>query len=67
MRMQALGWRELFGAEEGYNGLSTEEVVLAAHKYGADFVVTEKPKQFELDTFYENQQYILYRVPSTEE
>ena len=65
MRMKDLGWRELFGAEKGYNGLSTEEVVSAAHKYGADFVVTEKPKEFELDTFYENKQFILYRVPST--
>jgi hypothetical protein len=64
MRMKDLGWKELFGAEKGYNGLSTEAVVSAAHKYGADFVVTEKPKQFKLDTFYENKQFILYRVPS---
>jgi hypothetical protein len=66
LRMKDLGWKDLFGAEKGYNGLTTGEVVSAAHKYGADFVVTEKPKQFELDTFYENKQFILYRVPSTE-
>jgi hypothetical protein len=65
MRMKDLGWREFLGAKKGYNGLSGEEVISAAHKYGADFVVTEKPKQFKLDTFYENKQFILYRVPPT--
>ncbi len=66
-RMKDLGWRKLHGAEEGFKGLSTEEIVSVAHKYSADFVVTEKPKQFELDTLYENKQFILYRVPSPEE
>jgi hypothetical protein len=66
VRMKDLGWRELYGAEEGYNGLSTEEILSVAHKYGADFVVTEKPKQFELDTLYENKQFMLYRIPSAE-
>ena len=67
MRMKDLGWRDLFGAEKGYNELTTEEVVSAARKYGADFVVTEKPKQFELETLYENKQFILYRAPSAGE
>ena len=62
-RMNDLGWRELWGAQKGYNGLSTLEVLRAAEKYGADYIVTEKPKHFDLTLIYENQEFALYEVP----
>jgi hypothetical protein len=62
-RMNALGWKDLWGAQKGYNRLSTEEVLKAAQKYGASHIVTEKPKHFELKALYENEQFVLYKIP----
>lgn len=59
-RMFDIGWRERFGAKTGYNALTTSEVRKAARKYGASFVITEKPKEFDLPKLYENKRYILY-------
>jgi hypothetical protein len=61
-RMYDIGWRERFGAKEGYGALTTDEVRSAARKYGALFVITEKPKEFSLPKLYENKEFILYRL-----
>jgi len=66
-RMNDLGWKDIRGAEDGYKELSTEEIVTTAHKYGADFIVTEKPKHFELPMLYENKQFALYKAPVLKE
>ena len=63
-RMNDLGWHTMHGAVDGYNGLSTASIVETAKKYGAAYVVTEKPKHFELPKMYENSHYLLYRVPA---
>jgi len=62
-RMRALGWTTPNNAEEGFNRLTTADIKKVAAKYGASFVVTEKPKTFELPKAYENSRYILYHVP----
>ena len=59
-RMNDLGWYTLWGETSGYDGLSTEEIVTAAKKYGVRFIITKKPKHFELPRIYENSQFILY-------
>jgi hypothetical protein len=61
-RMGDIGWKKLYGAEEGYNKLTTEEIQKAAKKYGVKFVVTEKPKTFALQKIYENDKFILYEI-----
>jgi len=43
-RMNDLGWKTMEGAVSGYNGLSTVQIVEAARKYRASYIVTEKPK-----------------------
>jgi len=60
-RMNDLGWKWLHGSFEGYKNLSTDQVVKAAQKYGARFVITEKPKTFDLEKCYENKKFILYK------
>jgi hypothetical protein len=62
-RMNSLGWETFLGEKDGYNALSTEEIVATARKYHAVYIVTEKPKHFELPKVYENSHYILYRIP----
>ena len=64
-RMNDLGWHTLWGEKSGYNGLSTEAIVATAKKYGASFIITEKPKHFELPLIYENSQFILYTISDT--
>ncbi|NOQ87005.1 MAG: hypothetical protein GQ554_09025 [Deltaproteobacteria bacterium] len=61
-RMNSLGWETFLGEKNGYNALSTEEIVATARKYHAVYIVTEKPKHFELPKVYENSHYILYRI-----
>jgi hypothetical protein len=61
-RMRDLGWKTFSDGKEEYNSLTTEEVFNAAKKYGAKFVITEKPKQFNLQRIYENGKFILYQV-----
>lgn len=60
-RMNDLGWTKPNNAEDGFNNLSTEDITRVARKYGAVFVVTEKPKEFDLPKAYENSRFILYR------
>jgi hypothetical protein len=62
-RMHDIGWKTFAGEKEGYNKLTTEEVITVAKKYGAPFVISEKPKQFNLPHLYENTSFILYRIP----
>jgi hypothetical protein len=62
-RMHDLGWHAMGGEVGGYNGLSTGQLTAAARKYGAAYVVAEKPKQFALPRIYENSRYLLYRIP----
>jgi hypothetical protein len=61
-RMKELGWKEfcIDSNAGGYFNLKTAEVMKAAKKYGAKFIITEKPKTFELKKTYENNQFILY-------
>jgi hypothetical protein len=61
-RMRNLGWKTSLGAKEGYNSLTTAEIISAAKKYGAKFIITEKPKQFNLRRVYENDKFILYQA-----
>lgn len=61
-RMDDLGWRRMHGSIEGYNNLSTHDILRAATKYGARFVITEKPKTFDLEKIYENHSFLLYRL-----
>jgi hypothetical protein len=65
-RMNDLGWKTMYGARSGYNSLSTEEIVSVAKKYSAVYIVTEKPKCFELPRIYENSEFILYKMPKVE-
>lgn len=60
--MHALGWTEKRLFYDGYNRLTTREVLDAAKKYNARFVVTEKPKTFNLKKLYENDKFILYNT-----
>lgn len=46
-----------------FNMITTEALEKAAHKYGARFVISEKPKTFNFDKLYENEGFILYRLP----
>jgi len=68
-RMKELGWKSFcFDSNaEGYYYLPTSEVVKTARKYGARFIITEKPKLFALPKIYENEQFILYRAPQCDE
>jgi hypothetical protein len=66
-RMNDLGWQTLWGERSGYNGLSTEAIVATAKKYGASYIITEKPKRFDLPSIYENNQFILYRTAGAKE
>jgi hypothetical protein len=61
-RMKDLGWKEFCkdSNARGYYNLKTSEVLKAAKRYGAKFIITEKPKTFELQKAYENNQFILY-------
>jgi hypothetical protein len=61
-RMNDLGWKVLHGNFGGYNNLTTAEVISAAEKYGAQFIITEKPKIFNLKKLYENKRFILYKL-----
>jgi hypothetical protein len=61
-RMNDLGWRKWYLPKEGYNKLTTDEIISVAKKYKAKFVVTEKPKIFNLQKLYENERYILYKT-----
>ncbi len=60
-RMNDLGWTKPYNAEAGFNSLTTADIIRTARKYGAVFVVTEKPKEFDLPKAYENSRFILYR------
>ncbi len=60
-RMHALGWTKMYNAEEGFNNLTTGAIQNVADTYGAAFVVTTKPKKFDLPKVFENSRYILYR------
>lgn len=46
-----------------YDKLTTKEIYDVAKKYGAKYVVTKKPKQFNLQKIYENDRFVLYQVP----
>jgi hypothetical protein len=62
-RMSALGWKNM-GEERGYNSLSTDEIVTAAKKYKVAYIVSEKPKRFDLPLVYSNSKYMLYKAPN---
>jgi Na+-transporting methylmalonyl-CoA/oxaloacetate decarboxylase gamma subunit len=65
-RMNDLGWKTFLGSRSGYNALSTEQILVTAQKYSATYIVTEKPKHFELPIVYGNEAFILYQVPGSE-
>jgi len=60
-RMSDLGCKPFNWFQE-YNSLKTEEILKVAKKYGAKFVVSEKPKTFNLNKLYENKRFILYEA-----
>jgi hypothetical protein len=62
-RMRDLGWKKREEMVSGYNSLSTNEITVVAEKYNAPYVITEKPKAFDLPLVYENNKYNLYTVP----
>jgi hypothetical protein len=62
-RMRDLGWKKRTEMVSGYNSLSTNEITVVAEKYNAPYVITEKPKAFDLPLVYENNKYNLYTVP----
>jgi hypothetical protein len=64
-RMNDLGCKT-YHSFQLFNRITTENVLKAAHKYGAKFIVSEKPKRFKLEKLYENARFILYRVPLPE-
>jgi hypothetical protein len=45
-----------------YNNLKTSAILRVARKYGAKFIVTEKPKTFHLKKLHENENFILYEA-----
>ena len=59
-RMSDLGWKTMWGGYTGFNSLTTEAIAATARKYNATYIVTEKPKRFNLPLVYENSKYILY-------
>jgi len=62
-RMNDLGWRKYLG-KDAYNKLTREHMLNIARKYSAKFVITEKPKTFDLPKLYENSNFVLYRIQS---
>jgi len=62
-RMAALGYDREDRFYSGFRTLTTQQILAAARRYGASFVVTDKPKTFDLPKIYENEGYVLYRVP----
>ena len=62
-RMNDLGWTKPYNAEAGFNNLTTDDINRVARKYNAQFVVTEKPKEFDLPIAYANDRFVLYRIP----
>ena len=60
-RMYDLGCKPYNWFQE-YNSLKTETMLKVAKKYGATFIVTEKPKTFNLNKLYENKRFILYEA-----
>jgi hypothetical protein len=64
-RMHALGWTKIDNAEEGFNNLTTAAIKNIADTYGAAYVVTKKPKEFDLPKAFENSRFILYRFKNS--
>jgi hypothetical protein len=46
-----------------YYGLSDDQLLAAAHKYGAAYVVVEKPHRRPWPVAYENEGFVIYAVP----
>lgn len=62
-RMMNFRWKTIHSKEKGYNYLSTEEIISTSRKFNVKYIVTEKPKCFNLAKLYENDKFILYRIP----
>jgi hypothetical protein len=62
-RMHDLGCKPYSWFQE-YNSLQTDGILKVADTYGAKYVVTEKPKTFNLNKLYENKRFILYKAIS---
>ncbi|MBI2885620.1 MAG: hypothetical protein HYY02_00275 [Chloroflexi bacterium] len=67
------GGQELAGApladlsarlEQGFLGLSQGELEGLARRYGADYLLLERRKPLTLPVAYENEQFLVYRLPS---
>lgn len=52
--------REL--ARDAFYGLSQEEILRVAKKYGAEYIVYEKPMTLRLPVVYENENYTIYAL-----
>ena len=64
-RMHDLGWTNPYNAEAGFNSLTTGDITRIALKYNAQFIVTAKPKEFDLPLVYSNNHFMLYRIPDS--
>ena len=62
-RMHALGGQNPTMPRKDLTSLTTDDITRSCAQYDASFVVTEKPKEFELPKSYENSRFILYRYP----
>jgi hypothetical protein len=46
-----------------YNALREEDFQEIGKKYGATYVITEKPKSLNLEEIFENRRFVLYSLP----
>jgi hypothetical protein len=65
VRMSDLGCKPTNWFGE-YNNLKTKDILRVARKYGAKFIVTEKPKTFHLKKLHENENFILYEATTSQ-
>jgi hypothetical protein len=48
---------------QAFYSLSAGDVLRAARRYGASYLVVEKPHTYDFPVAYENEQFVIYRLP----
>ncbi|MBL7196673.1 MAG: hypothetical protein ISS47_01090 [Candidatus Omnitrophica bacterium] len=69
-RMNVLGYNNLSitvldfvpECKKAYNNLDEKEIIQLSNKYEADYIVTEKEKQLDLELAYQNDHFKVYSV-----
>lgn len=69
-RMNDLGYKNLSNTilnfvpecKRNYESLTEKEIINLSDKYGAKYVVVEKPKSFNLRLVYENERFCIYSI-----